>query len=171
MEKRLTTKVNDYITTFKNDLHNKLLNSKFEEREQMSDLIQYIFDYDKLCLSKEDFEKRKRVKNSIPEVNRCVARRANGEQCTRRRKDECEYCGTHSKGTPHGTMQSEDEDIQHNQSVDVFAQEIKGIVYYLDKYNNVYHTEDILKQKEDPKIIAKWEKNGQHYSIPSLGLI
>ena len=172
MEKRLNNKVNEYMQTFKNDLHSKILSTKFETREQVSDLVQYIFEYPKLGLAKEDFEKRKRVKNSIPEINRCIAKRANGEQCTRRRKDECEYCGTHSKGTPHGTIDNENSDVQHNQSVQVFAEEIKGIVYYLDKYYNVYNTEDIMKQIENPRIIAKWEKNSNgHYTIPNLGLV
>ena len=85
---------------------------------------------------------------------------------------KCEYCGTHSKGTPHGTIDNEDSDVQHNQSVQVFAEEIKGIVYYLDKYYNVYNTEDIMKQIENPRIIAKWEKNSNgHYTIPNLGLV
>ena len=47
--------------------------------------------------------KRKRVKNVVHLSDRCCAKRANGEQCTRRRKDTTtEYCGTHLKGTPHG---------------------------------------------------------------------
>lgn len=171
MEKRLNSKVDHYIQTLKNDLHNKILTNNCQDRQQLSELVQYLFEYPKLNLEKEDFVKRKRVKNSIPEVNRCIAKRANGEQCTRRRKEECEYCGTHSKGTPHGTIQNEDEAPAQNQTMEVFAEEIKGIVYYLDKYNNVYNTEDIMKNRENPCIIGKWEKNGHNYSIPSLGLI
>ena len=171
MEKRLNNKVDQYIQTLKNDLHNKILASNHQDRQQVSELVQYLFEYPKLNLEKEDFVKRKRVKNSIPEVNRCIAKRANGEQCTRRRKEECEYCGTHSKGTPHGTIQNEDEAPAQNQTMEVFAEEIKGIVYYLDKYNNVYNTEDIMNNRENPRIIGKWEKHGHNYSIPSLGLI
>jgi len=170
MEKRLNTKVDEYMQTFKSAMHNKLLATDFQKRDNVSDLVQFMFEYPKLGLEKEDFVKRKRVKNSIPEVNRCIAKRANGQQCTRRRKDECDYCGTHSKGTPHGTIQNE-EDINHNQTIEVFAEEIKGIVYYLDKYQNVYNTEDIMKNVENPRIIAKWEKQGLQYSIPSLGLV
>ena len=170
MEKRLNSKVDEYLLSFKGDMHTKLLATNFQKREEVSDLIQYMFEYPKLGLDKEDFVKRKRVKNSIPEVNRCIAKRANGQQCTRRRKDECDYCGTHSKGTPHGTIQNEEE-VNHNQTIEVFAEEIKGIVYYLDKYQNVYNTEDIMKNMENPKIIAKWEKQGLQYTIPSLGLV
>ena len=171
MEKRLNGKIDDYIQAFKNDIHTKILATDLQNRTQVSDLIQHIFEYPKLGLDKEDFVKRKRVKNSIPEVNRCIAKRASGEQCTRRRKEECDYCGTHSKGTPHGTIQGDVTDTQSNQSLDVFAEEIKGIVYWLDKYNNVYNTEDIMSQVENPRIIAKWEKPGNHYTIPEFGLL
>lgn len=171
MEKRLNGKIDEYIQAFKNDIHSKILAADLQDRNQISELIQHVFEYPKIGLDKEDFVKRKRVKNSIPEVNRCIAKRASGEQCTRRRKEECDYCGTHSKGTPHGTIQGDTVDIQTNQSLEVFAQEIKGIVYYLDKYQNVYNTEDIMGQVENPRIIAKWEKIGNSYTIPEFGLL
>jgi len=171
MEKRLNGKIDEYMQAFKNDIHSKILAADLQDRNQISVLIQHIFEYPRLGLDKEDFVKRKRVKNSIPEVNRCIAKRASGEQCTRRRKEECDFCGTHSKGTPHGTIQGNSGDIQTNQSLEVFAQEIKGIVYYLDKYQNVYNTEDIMGQVENPRIIAKWEKHGNSYTIPEFGLL
>jgi hypothetical protein len=46
-----------------------------------------------------------------------------------------------------------------------------GIVYYLDKFNNVYKTEDILKEIENPTVIARYEVNDDKYIIPELGLI
>jgi len=171
MEKRLNVKIDDYIQAFKNEIHSKILATNLQDRKQVSELIQHVFEYPKIGLDKEDFVKRKRVKNSIPEVNRCIAKRASGEQCTRRRKEECDFCGTHSKGTPHGTTQCDAIDTQTNQSLEVFVEEIKGIVYYLDKYQNVYNTEDIMSQVENPRIIAKWEKHGTRYVIPEFGLL
>jgi hypothetical protein len=50
----------------------------------------------------------------------------------------------------------------------VFAQDIKGIVYYIDKSNNVYQAEDIISNKINPKIIAKYVKEGENYSIPEF---
>ena len=44
------------------------------------------------------------------------------------------------------------------------------IVYYIDKDNNVYDPEDIELNKMDPKIIAKYVKKGDTYSIPELSL-
>ena len=50
------------------------------------------------------------------------------------------------------------------------AQEIGGIVYYIDNYNNVYNTEDIMNEKQDPGIIAQYIKQNNTYSIPELGI-
>ena len=51
------------------------------------------------------------------------------------------------------------------------AQEIMGIVYYIDNYNNVYKTEDILSEKKNPEIIGRYEESNGNYTIPSLGLV
>ena len=119
--------------------------------------------------------KRRRVKNTVPIENRCNAKRANGEQCTRKRREDCEFCGTHYKGTPHGVATPNgagNEDGENEAvSLDVFAEEICGIVYYIDKFKNVYKTEDVLQSKLNPTIIAKWEKMGDKYTIPEFGLM
>ena len=45
------------------------------------------------------------------------------------------------------------------------------IVYYLDKFNNVYNTEDIMNEIKNPKIIAKYQMHNDKYSIPEFGLV
>jgi hypothetical protein len=171
MEKRLNTKIESYITGFKNDIRNKAIElNKEPNNDNMNLLIEYVYDYNRLIIDKEDLNKRKRVKNSIPCENRCLAKRANNEQCTRRRKNCSDFCGTHSKGTPHGLIDSNIECNSKNKVIEVYAQEISGIVYYLDNYNNVYKTEDIMLNKENPEIIGKYEKNSNEYTIPNLGL-
>ena len=52
--------------------------------------------------------------------------------------------------------------------LEVSAIDIKGIVYYLDTVGNVYNTEDIISNQTNPRIIAKYLKNGDEYSIPEL---
>jgi len=51
---------------------------------------------------------------------------------------------------------------------EVSAIEIKGIVYYVDNNGNVYDTEDIIGDKKNARIIAKYEKDGEKYKIPSI---
>jgi len=164
MERRISKKVNDYIHNFKNDIAEKV---KAMNSTDSKEIMNFIYQYNNFELTKEDFMKRKRVKNMVPVYERCCAKRASGQQCTRRKKDDSQYCGTHSKGTPHGVM-NENETVSSVTKVEVSAIDIKGIVYYLDNEGNVYDTEDIIANKKNPRIIAKYEKNGEEYSIPSL---
>jgi hypothetical protein len=170
MERRLNKKLETYITTFKDNIREKATQLGLSNDTKSTQLLQYIYDYDRLSFNKEDFQKRKRVKNFVPIYDRCCAKRATGEQCTRRKKEGSEYCGTHMKGTPHGIVDSSDEPKINTQKVELWAQDIKGIVYYIDKYNNVYDTADIIKNKLNPKIIAKYLKDGENFSIPEFNI-
>ena len=170
MERRLNKKVETYITTFKDSIREKATQLGLNSDVKSTQLLQYIYDYDRLSFNKEDFQKRKRVKNFVPIYDRCCAKRASNEQCTRRRKEGSEYCGTHMKGTPHGIVDVHDEGKVNTQKVEVWAQDIQGIVYYIDKFNNVYDTADIIKNQVNPKIIAKYVKINETYSIPELNI-
>jgi len=170
MERRLNKKAETYVTGFKDNIREKATQMGISSNQQVNQLIQYIYDYDRLCFTKEDFQKRKRVKNLVPFFDRCCAKRATNEQCTRRKKDSSEYCGTHMKGTPHGIIDNESDNKPTTQKIEVFAKDIQGIIYYIDNNNNVYQAEDIIINKVDPKIIAKYVKNGEHYSIPEFGI-
>ena len=170
MERRLNKKVEGYITSFKDSIREKATQMGMTKNEQVNQLLQFIYDYDRLSFNKEDFQKRKRVKNFVPMYDRCCAKRANDEQCTRRKKDGCEFCGTHLKGTPHGVIDMQNEAKNTTQKVEVCAQDIQGIVYYIDKNNNVYQAEDIISNKINPKIIAKYVKTGEIYSIPEFNI-
>jgi len=170
MERRLNKKVEAYITSFKDDIREKATQIGIDTNEKTNQLIQYIYDYDRLAFNKEDFQKRKRVKNFVPIFDRCCAKRASNEQCTRRKKEGSEYCGTHMKGTPHGMVDAQNDNKITTQKVEVWAQDIQGIVYYIDKSCNVYQAEDIIINKINPKIIAKYVKNGEHYSIPEFNI-
>jgi hypothetical protein len=168
MEKRINKKIETYTTAFKEKILERSSQLGIKD-EQLNSLMQYIYDYERLSLNKDDFLKRKRVKNVVPYFDRCCAKRASNEQCTRRKKEGCEYCGTHMKGTPHGLVENE-ENKQTTQKIEVWAQEILGIVYYIDKFGNVYQAEDIVNNKTNPKVIAKYVKNGDVFSIPEFGI-
>lgn len=171
MERRINKKIENYISEFKDNVKQKASELGITKDPNLSQLIQYIYDYDRLALAKEDFMKRKRVKNIVHLSDRCCAKRANGEQCTRRRKDDTtEYCGTHLKGTPHGICDLNEEVKPQGQKIEVWAQDIQGIVYYIDKASNVYQVEDIMQGKVNPKVIAKYIKIGENYIIPEFNI-
>ena len=126
-------------------------------------LTKFVYEYEKLKLTKEDFMKRKRVKNMVPIQQRCLAKRANGEQCTRKKKEGCDYCGTHTKGVPCSIMDDEkdggDNPKLNQQSVNIWVQNIKGIEYFIDGSQNVYKHEDVINNSTNPRIIAKYSKS------------
>lgn len=171
MEKRINKKLDAYISDFKDNVRQKAEDMELTKDSNIIKLLQYIYDYDRLDLTKEDFMKRKRVKNVVHLSDRCCAKRASGEQCTRRRKDDTtEYCGTHLKGRPHGSCDVEQDAKPSGQKIEVWAQDIQGIIYYIDKANNVYQVEDIMSGKTNPKVIAKYLKVADVYSIPEFNI-
>ena len=157
MEKRLNRKCDSFLKEFKEEIRDKMLELKFEEVDKGTSLLQFVFDYPQLVITKLDLQKRKRVKNSVPYHERCGALRACGEQCTRRKKESARFCGTHIKGIPHGKM-GDEKITPIEKKVVVWAQDINGIIYYIDSSNNVYDPQDILDNKINPTVIAKWKK-------------
>ena len=172
MERRINKRIESYVTDFKDSLRDRISVTNLSDKEK-GEILQYIYDFDRLTIDKDDFQKRKRVKNVVPHLNRCCAKRANGEQCTRRKKNELdEYCGTHMKGTPHGVIDltSTTNSTSVQKKIEVWAQDIHGIVYYIDKDENVYQAEDIVSNKLNPVVIAKYMFDGTKYSIPEYGI-
>ena len=167
MEKRITSKTRIYVQNFKEQLKNKIVADGKMDNEYMNELVQYIYDYPQLVFLPQDFQKRKRVKNIVPYFERCCALRANGEQCTRRKKNHPKFCGTHVKGTPHGEITQTETPKTHTKKT-CWAQEIKGIIYYIDDDCNVYDTDDILGEAINPRVIAKYVKTGDNYNIPAF---
>ena len=105
--------------------------------------MKHVYEYPHLTITKEDLQKRKRVKNNVPFHERCKALRANNKQCTRRRKDDDKFCGTHIKGTPHGEIENEETKDEVIKKIQVWAEEISGIIYHLDSEGNIYDPQDI----------------------------
>ena len=174
MERRINKKIEDYISEFKDNVKQKASELGLTTDNSLSQLVQYIYDYDRLVLTKDDFIKRKRVKNVVHLSDRCCAKRANGEQCTRKKKVGCDYCGTHTKGVPSSIMDDSENGSSSaikvsQQNVNVWVQNIKGIEYFIDAKNNVYKHEDVIENSANPQIIAKCSKNESGlYSIEFL---
>jgi len=164
MESRINKTIVTYVRSFKTDIGDKVKSMDLGD-EKSNELMRFIFDYQKLTLKSNDFNKRKRLKNSIPVTNRCSACKANGDQCTRRRRGETEFCGTHSKGVPHGLIRENANVENQKQSVDIFGEDINGIIYYMDKFSNVYKMEDIIIQCENPSIIGNYTLINGVYEI------
>ena len=70
MENRIKQRINVYLEKLKQDFMNEVIR-KVDNTLTIKDLEAYISSYDMLELSKEDFQKRKRVKNVVPFYDRC----------------------------------------------------------------------------------------------------
>lgn len=164
MEKRINDKVSEYVDGFKSTIKTYISTNQNMEFNDKSDLIKFVYDLDRLHITKEDFAKRKRSKSVVPFYNRCIAKKACGEQCTRKKQNNSEFCGTHDKNRPHGVISStNNENNAKNIELEIWIQEINGINYYIDNNNNIYKSEDIIHNSKNPQVYAKYEKDNDVY--------
>lgn len=167
MEKRINKRIEEYMTKFKDNIRIKAQEQNYcsSDKNNINNLLEYIYEYNRLVITSEDVSKRNRVKNEINEECRCIARRSNNEQCTRKQKEGSKYCGTHNKQV---NSINDYENNEQKKRIDVVARSISGVIYYIDKYENVYNTADILECKENPSIIAKAKVINGVFTIPSF---
>lgn len=158
MEKKVRTKIDEYILGFKQNIKEIIDKNEFVILNKNGDdvtntTVEMIYDFKQLDLTKDDFQKRKRTKNTIPNYERCCALRLNGDRCTRKKKDKEEFCGTHLKGKPYGIIE-ETQAVEKNK-IAIWVEDIGGIHQYVDDNGNIYSTEDILQSVKQPRIIGK----------------
>jgi len=166
MERNIKLKIDEFSVKFKKNIQAWLSDHDIRDKDGTDvtqEFVQYVFDYETIVLDPDDFKKRKRIKNQIPNYERCCALRSNLERCTRKKKAPFSFCGTHHKGTPYGTI----EDVSSTTvltKVLIWLEEINGIYQYIDENNNVYSTEDMNSGVTPPRIISNWIKdlNGKY---------
>ena len=57
MEKRLNNKLEQYIKAFKDNIRDKVISLGLENESQMGEFMEYVYDYDRLVVDKNDFVK------------------------------------------------------------------------------------------------------------------
>lgn len=191
MERRVNKRINEYVSGFKQRVKTEIIKIIEKNKECQGDetpecdkalrsLLQYVCDYEKCELTSADFEKRKRSKNNVPIHEQCIAKKADGSRCTRRKRDVGHFCGTHIKGTPHGFIEENTSNgetdgtlininsivapsnlvsVNKTKKVEIWLEDINGIMHYIDNNFNVYDNEDIKKGISNPKVIYKYEKD------------
>lgn len=170
MEQKIKLRLKDYFIKYKDDIKLWINENDIEIKNKngepcINNFLEFIYDYPHIEISKQDFQKRTRAKNNIPNYERCCALRLNGERCTRKKKNN-EFCGTHIKGIPYGSIQEKQQNADIK--IDVWIEEINGIYQYIDAKGNVYSTEDITENIHNPRIICKYKKeNGIYYILNS----
>ena len=92
--------------------------------------------------------------------------RANLDRCSRKRKGDSQFCGTHLKGIPNGSIQNALVQPK-KESIEIWVEDIHGIQYYIDANNNIYSPEDILNNINSPRVIMKWKMENGFYALDS----
>lgn len=149
MESKIQTIADTYYDSFKSGLFEKIDN--IVSVATADELKTYINNFQKLAFKKEDFY----VKKEAPIIeykDRCIAKRSDNTQCTRRKKKGCDLCGTHVKHSPNGII---NVNSTNQTRVDVCVHEVMGIQYYIDGENNVYNTEDVLEERQNPRVVGR----------------
>ena len=54
MEKRINTRIQQYISAFKDDIKNKMTDVQFENNKKANDLLEYVYEYERLVLEKDE---------------------------------------------------------------------------------------------------------------------
>lgn len=161
MDKKINKTIEDYIVSFKDALKQKILKLELGKGDgtattaKVNDFLEYLNEYEKLVIDKEEFVKKTRPLPVIPSENRCNGILQNSEQCARRKLPNLHYCGSHCKKLPYGSLSN---DSVENTQVVVFETSIQGIIYYVDEFDNIYKTEDILNGVKNPEIVAHLSK-------------
>jgi hypothetical protein len=154
---KLNSQIKNNIDVFKSDIIS-FIGTDMGDQTIIEQIINYTFP----LISNEDMNKKKRTKNNIPISERCEAKRANGERCSRRKRDSSIYCGTHIKGTPHGKINDKQSSLK---KIETINKDINGIIYCIDKHGNVYDNEDILCGKPNPNILTRYEGHWESDNI------
>ena len=58
MERRLNKKFETYISEFKDKVRDKVYELEFEEKNKANDLLEFVYEYERLVFQKEDVSKR-----------------------------------------------------------------------------------------------------------------
>ena len=158
-ESKLNAAIKQHFDEFKNELRMQMT-----KQVPNSIIIDFVDGYTIPELNEKDYMKKKRVKNPIPFHEKCVAKAANGEQCSRRKKKGSDFCGTHNKARPHGIIttdpcqQNDDGSSVVKKEIEVWLEDINGIMYWINDIGTVYHPDDIRENIENPRVIAHYEK-------------
>jgi hypothetical protein len=175
MEQQLNRKFEEYIIKFKENIKTKLFEIEGIDIHKASEFMEYIYDYERLVFTKDDL-KNKKSKNKISDCDdnplsttsnntsneskkteKCIAILPSGQQCNKKKKKGLNYCTCHSDMLIKADSSNVTEDKNDNINIiDIFTENIGGIIYYIDKYNNVYNTEDIMNDMRNPRIIARY---------------
>tara|TARA_B100000282_G_C31494160_1_gene381767 strand:+ start:135 stop:629 length:495 start_codon:yes stop_codon:yes gene_type:complete len=163
MENKINKKLETYLSNYRELIKAKIMDI-VDDDDVQNKLLEVLYSFDTLQLEKDDFMKRKRIVSTVALNERCTAKKANGSQCTRKKKCGCNFCGTHDKYQPHGVV-SVDLNEKSLTRCTISIVDVNGINYYIDENNNVYDTKDIILNSSKPRIIGSIDKEANKIKL------
>lgn len=164
MRKHLKNKLDKYMNAFKRDVIEWVVKNQGSDNDNSNHIVMNDMNMTNFTQFVNNYESFNDVtvpvKKTQTGVGICNARRADGEQCTRRiqckngtNTQGLKFCGTHSKGVPYGEIENQVVQPVFRRSY-VYVENINGIGYYVDDKDNIYKSEDVYRNTNDPQIIA-----------------
>tara|TARA_B110000211_G_C14031003_1_gene532130 strand:+ start:163 stop:672 length:510 start_codon:yes stop_codon:yes gene_type:complete len=93
---------------------------------------------------------KKKKKTKTVEKRICMAKKADGYQCTRRRRDNSDYCGKHINKIKFGRIDDEEKYASDEKYIKTTKTILNGDYYLVDEANTVYSY-----SKTSPVLIGK----------------
>lgn len=143
----------DIISLYSDNLKNILINISKEYDIDKNVLLSKYLKFDNLR------SKKKKKKTELLPSCLCMARKQDGNQCTRRRKQGGEFCGKHIKNRKYGRIDDNSNIVgklaEDDNYIMTWVEIFNGKEYLVDT-NNVVYTKNI----SSPKIIGKKISDG-----------
>ena len=98
----------------------------------------------------EELQNVIKIENNI---NKCLAKKQDGYQCTRNRKPNCDFCGKHILNRKYGRI-DDNVNNENNNFEKMHIENINDINYLVDENNYVYNN-----NIDNPELIGIKENN------------
>tara|TARA_B110000879_G_C10969103_1_gene430700 strand:- start:42 stop:605 length:564 start_codon:yes stop_codon:yes gene_type:complete len=144
-----------------NNIINKRLEAVFKDLCKTHDNLDYQTLVKQYC---KTTTKKKYKKNVVDKCLLCMAKKADGLQCTRRRKVKdingniitppIEYCGKHIKSIKYGRIDDDEKFKDTSRYIKTVRENIDGEYYLVDEKDRVYSY-----NKEHPLLLGKKVNN------------
>ena len=121
---------NEIISSIETEIHASLTNISKKYNIAYNDLEHFKPNINKICTL---IGIKKRIRRILPDELMCMGRKLDGEQCSRSRLNNSEYCLTHKKRLPNGRIDDSS-----------YVPKEKGKRGRKKKYSDIENSEDYI---------------------------
>jgi hypothetical protein len=124
------------------------------EPEKINQLVEYILGYDRIELNSNDFLCSPAKKPRTTSSGRVSKKKKDTQN-----NDLAEFFSTDAEQVAPVVVPS---------SIELVAQDILGITFFIDSFGNVYNTEQVMNKLPNPQIVAHYTRDKEgRYCIDS----